>query len=290
MLDRCPLCQSGDLSLYLNKDGFNVMRCSNCGHLFVANIPQDLSPFYSSGYFNGDLELDGYMDYEADKKACLHTFEEYLNLLNLHSKSEQKKMFEIGCATGVFLDMARTAGWEVSGVDISDYAVSKAKEKGLSVYSGVVSDLPLESLSDIYDAVAMFDVIEHLPDPKIELDFANKILKSGGVLVFASPNSSSLWAKVMGKKWHAFVPPQHLHFFSKDNVMKVADQTGFEVVSIVNLGKKFTIPYIFRMLHTWQGLNLWSRLADYSAKKKIFNQIKIPINLHDTMVVVARKK
>ncbi len=290
MLDKCPLCQSDRLSLYLSKDGFDVMRCADCRHLFVANIPQDLSPFYASGYFNGDLELDGYMDYESDKKACLHTFEEYLKLLNAHAKSGQKRLFEIGCATGVFLDLAKSDGWEVSGVDISDYAVSKAKVKGLDVYSGVVSDLSLDSLPDGYDAVAMFDVIEHLPAPKTELDFANKILKSGGVLVFASPDSSSLWAKVMGKKWHAFVPPQHLHFFSRDNVIKVADQMGFEVIEIINLGKKFTIPYIFRMLHTWQGLNLWSSLADYTSGKRIFNRIKVPINLHDTMVVVARKK
>lgn len=289
-MSKCFLCHNDSAAKYFTKDGFDILKCADCGHLFVGNIPADLSLYYSKGYFHGDLELDGYMDYEADKKACLHTFEEYLELIKKYSSRDAKTLFEIGCATGVFLDLARAGGWDASGIDISEYAASRAKEKGLEAYSGLVSALPLDELTDKFDAVAMFDVLEHLPDPNVELSFAARILKSGGILVFASPISSSLWARIMGKRWHAYVPPQHLHFFSKKNAIGIAEAHGFEVVEIINLGKKFTLPYIFRMLNTWQGLKLWSQLADFSQKNSWLKKIAVGINLHDTAVIIARKK
>ena len=287
---KCCVCGSGAAEKYFSKDGFDIMKCAGCGHLFVGNAPADLSPFYAEGYFNGDLELDGYMDYEADKQACSHTFRSYLDLINKHAAAGSKKLFEIGCATGVFLDLARASGWDASGIDISGYAAEKAKEKNLEAYSGLVSDLPREEFTGKFDALAMFDVLEHLSDPNLELDFASRSLKPGGILIFASPISSSFWARVMGKKWHAYVPPQHLHFFSKTNAIRIAEAHGFEAIEIINLGKKFTLPYIFRMLNTWQGLRIWSVLADCSLKSKWLKKITIGINLHDTAVIIARKK
>ena len=290
MPEKCCVCRSNSFEKYFTKDNFDIVRCKECGHLFVGNIPADLSPYYTEGYFNGDLELDGYMDYEADKQACSRTFQSYLDLANKHAIGDSKKLFEIGCATGVFMAMARSAGWEVVGIDISDYAASKAREKDLEAYSGSIADLTAADFAGKFDAIVMFDVLEHLSDPNLELDFAFQALKPGGILIFASPLSSSLWARIMGKKWHAYVPPQHLHFFSKKNAIRIAENHNFEVVACVNLGKKFTVPYILRMLNTWQGLKIWQKLADYSMKTSWLRKMTIGINLRDTAVIIARKK
>lgn len=281
----CINCQT-TMEPYFVKKIWQIVRCSSCKLMAVENVPADLSPYYSEGYFTGDVTLDGYINYDLDKEVTKKT---YLNYLDALSKFIDKQtgisMFEVGCATGFFMDLARQKGWQTEGIDISEYAVKKAQEKGLNATVGLPEFYQTEKK---FDVVVMQDLIEHVKDPVDIVNRAKNLLADNGLLLITTPDAGSLWARVWKKKWHAFVPPQHLFYFSIKNLSSILKQNGFQVIHVAHDGKWFAIPYIIRLLYSWTGFNIFSKLAEWSAKNFLKN-FAIPINVHDTLVLVARK-
>ena len=271
---------------YFVKKTFRIVRCQSCKLMAVENVPADLSPYYSEGYFTGDVTLDGYIDYDLDKEVTKKTYVSYLDVLDKYiDKQAGISMFEVGCATGFFMDLARQKGWQTEGIDISEYAVKKAREKGL-----VATVAVLESYQSIkkFDVVAMQDLIEHVKDPVDVIGRAGNLLTENGLLLITTPDAGSLWARVWKKNWHAFVPPQHLFYFSAKNLTSILEKNGFQVIYVAHHGKWFAVPYILRLLYSWTGLNFFSKLAEWSSKSFLRN-FAIPINVRDTLVLVARK-
>lgn len=273
-------------SLYFEKKSFIINQCKQCGLLAVENAPDDLSKFYSKGYFTGDPSLDGYMDYESDKSASRKTYVKFLEKIGSFVKKEKINLFEIGCATGFFLKLAKSKGWMVSGIDISEYAAGEARKNGLDVQAGLVENYTAREKADV---VVMLDLLEHVRDPGMLLKKVNALLDVNGILALTTPDSGSLWARFWGKKWHAFVPPQHLFYFSSVNLKSLLEKNGFEVVSLEHHGKWFTVPYIIRLLYSWTGLKLFANLAE-KCSVSFLRSVAIPINLGDTIYLVAVKK
>jgi 2-polyprenyl-3-methyl-5-hydroxy-6-metoxy-1,4-benzoquinol methylase len=272
---------------YFQKKGFNIARCGQCGLMAVENVPADLSPFYSEGYFTGDVTLDGYMDYEKDKEVTKKTYLTYLDKLNHYlDKKMGMTMFEVGCATGFFMQLAQERGWETEGIDISAYAIAQAEKKGL-----VAAATTLESYQTAkkFDCVIMEDVIEHVKDPVDTIKRVAGLLNERGLFALTTPDAGSLWARVWGKHWHAFVPPQHLFYFSYKNIVSVLEKNGFKVEYLAHHGKWFTIPYIIRLFYSWTGLEFFSTLAEWSARSFLKN-IAVPLNVRDTIFLIARKQ
>ena len=271
---------------YFLKKTWQIVRCPSCKLMAVENVPADLSPYYSEGYFTGDVTLDGYIDYDLDKEVTKKTYLDYLDVIGKYvGKESQISMFEVGCATGFFMDLARQRGWETEGIDISEYAIKKALAKGLVATAAV-----LESYQSAkkFDVVVMHDLIEHVKDPVDVINRSKSLLAENGLLLFTTPDAGSLWARIWNKHWHAFVPPQHLFYFSAKNLGSILEKNGFKVIHTAHHGKWFAIPYIIRLLYSWTGLSIFSKLAEWSSKSFLKN-IAIPINVRDTLVLVAKK-
>ncbi len=281
----CINCQT-KMDPYFLKKTWQIVRCPSCQLMAVENMPEDLSPYYSEGYFTGDVTLDGYIDYDLDKEVTKKTYLDYLDVIGKYvQKQGQISMFEVGCATGFFMDLARQRGWQTEGIDISEYAVKKAQEKGLAA---IATTLESYHGAKKFDVVVMQDLIEHVKDPVDVINRAKNLLAENGLLLFTTPDAGSLWARVWNKKWHAFVPPQHLFYFSAKNLGSILEKNGFQVIQADHHGKWFAIPYIIRLLYSWTGLKFFSQLAEWSSKSFLKN-IAIPINVRDTLMLVARK-
>lgn len=281
----CPICGSDKTSFYCKKNNHSLHICGACQSGFIWPLPEATEEIYKENYFKKGKEKKefGYSDYDTDKEPMKIIFEDYLK--EAEKLTSGRKIFDIGAATGYFLDLAKKRGWETFGSDISKYAAEIAGQRGHKVIYG---DLVNAKIDEQYDVVTLWDVLEHLKDPGKYLKIANKILADSGILFINTVNIQSTWAKLLGKRWHLIVPPEHLFYFSPQSLKLLLEKAGFEILSMNSQGKKFTLAYIFKTLYSWQGLGIWNGLSNFF-DKKFLNKFYIPVKLGDNILIVAKK-
>lgn len=280
----CALCSTPSC-FFGSKWGFRLYRCPRCRFLFVYPTPFDTTSVYNEGYFTGGDRGVGYADYDRDKVPMSQSFERYCALIErLHP--QKGRLFDVGAATGFFLDIARSRGWDVAGVEVSSYAASVARQKGHDVQTGTFSSAMIPPAS--LDVITMLDVLEHFTHPLRELATAHRLLKSDGLLVVNTPDASSFFARIFGIHWHLIVPPEHLYYFSPDTLSRYLQQLGFRVVYSGGIWKSFTFHYVFHTLHRSQGFWIWRMLARFFSKR-IFRSIAAPVPPLDSFFLIAQK-
>ena len=138
-----------------------------------------------------------------------------------------------------------------------------------------------------FDIVTLWDVLEHLRDPVLDLEKVYRILKPKGFIIFSTGDISSFWAKLSGKKWQLMTPPQHLFFFSKKSVLKLIPKIGFEIAEIVYFGKNIPLYFLlFKAEETYGSIfNTFRNLL----KKTKMDTKSVHINLRDILTCIAKK-
>ena len=139
---------------------------------------------------------DKYLEEEEGRRASARYILKYLN----KRKDGKGTLLDIGCAAGFLLDEARKDGWDVYGVELSEWAVKHAREKmGLkNVCQGTLTEAQFPA--NFFDVVVMTDVIEHLIDPKTTLDGIRLLLKPNGMMCCNTPDVNSLMSRILGAK------------------------------------------------------------------------------------------
>lgn len=137
------------------------------------------------------------------------------------------RLLELGAGDGYFLNMARTAGWQVEGLELAQPRVQRAKEWfGLALHCCELSAAPFAPES--FDAIGMMQLLEHLHDPRGALQGARRLLRSGGLLLLSSPNVLAYGRK--RREVGSWQIPQHLFFFSPRTLVDAVQRAGFAVV------------------------------------------------------------
>lgn len=223
-----------------------VVVCRNCGLGQLDPIPtaDELDRLYSSAdYFEGS-DRSGYADYAEQRKVFAMTFRAKLQLLLRHGPVAD--LLEIGCGPGFFLEVAREAGVaRAVGVDRNPWAIEIARRAGLDARVGSIEQFD-ESAS--FDAVAMLDVIEHIPDPAPFLAAVRRRLRPGGRLLIMTPNLCSTLARFSGRRWVSFKIPEHVLYFTPGSLARVLAQSGFRVLHVRGTGQYVTVAFFLDRL------------------------------------------
>lgn len=281
----CKLC-GGESAWTFQKRGFSVFKCKACGFLFVHPVPADgAADIYSKEYFRGAKLGFGYMNYEEDKMAMQPFFNRVLDYLEKFSP-RRGLLLDVGAATGFFLRLARERGWKVTGVEVSEYAAKMAQRSGLDVHWGVLETAGFHDAS--FDAITLLDVLEHVADPGKVLSECWRVLRPGGIILINTPDTASSWAKLFGRRWHAFVPPEHLSYFNQKNLSRLMERHSFHIVATGKIAKRFTPAYIFSMLARWQKISWWAWLAR-KLDGRVLNAVAVPLDIRDNFFVIALK-
>jgi SAM-dependent methyltransferase len=143
----------------------------------------------------------------------------------------------VGCGAGYFLDAARTAGWQVAGVELSEAAATAARsELGLDVFTGALSDAGFPA--GAFDLITMFEVLEHMRDPGAALNEACRLLRPGGLLAVEVPNDMDAYRAALARadqRWWV-IPPVHLYYFNASSLSRWLLMSGFEPVHLSSEG------------------------------------------------------
>ena len=221
---RCVICDSPSNSpLYAD---INVVKCK-CDHVYYTGDLDDkkIQDLYSEKYFLGEE----YVNYVDDKEIIQKNFQS--RLCNVLEYVKSGKLLEIGSAYGFFLDLAKYK-FETLGFEISPEAVDYAKNQlGLNVKNEDFLNYPLEKL-DSFDAVCLYDCIEHLLHPENFIEKIAKVTKKGGHIFVTTGDIDTLVPKLRGKKWRLMHPPTHIHYFSRKSLSALLEKNGFRVLKV----------------------------------------------------------
>ena len=150
-----------------------------------------------------------------------------LKLINSFSSGE-KKLLDIGCGTGSFLQVAQKDIWIVSGIEPNEQARSIANQ---NTNNAVYNTEQLAKFKEqAFDVITLWHVLEHLPDLEKQISGFKRLLKPNGTLVIAVPNYKSYDAKHYKSFWAAYDVPRHLWHFSQTSISKLFQKENMKVV------------------------------------------------------------
>ena len=240
--DHEPVTQGPDLLLN-RQEIFYLVRCRQCGLIY--QNPQltleEISDHYPEKYkpYRLDIENETQITRRIDAQYGLSR---RCQQLSKHYPAKGT-LLDIGCATGLFINEMRQQGWQVQGVELSPYAAEYARQTfDLNVFTGTLeaAELPTHS----FDVVTMWDVLEHVIDPKATLREINRILKPGGMLALSLPNPGCIEARLFGSHWIGWDRPRHLHLFTTAVLQKYLLATGFTQIKVESLGGRLGLTLL----------------------------------------------
>ena len=135
------------------------------------------------------------------------------------------RLLEVGCGAGDTLKILQDFGWSAEGVDFDPQVVAAAREKGLQVRQGTLTEQNYPD--EHFDAIAMSHLLEHVHDPLALLGKCRRLLKRGGCLVAVTPNVASLGHRFYGSAWRSLDLPRHLHLFTLRAAVTLVERAGF---------------------------------------------------------------
>ena len=160
-------------------------------------------------------------------------------LARRYARAGARKLLDVGCAHGWFLETARQ-DFDVLGIE-PDVAVGQATAaRGLPVRQGYFPDAL--RADETFDVIVFNDVIEHIPDIQSALTACHARLNAGGLLILNLPNGAGFfyrlsklfvrtgWAGPFDRMWQKGMPSPHVHYFRPGNLAKLVQPLGFEQV------------------------------------------------------------
>jgi len=275
----CLACgRSTDHSFLWEKSGSRVFRCTECGLGSAGKGSFDPKTYYTANFFNGNTE-GGYPDYVSSENVLRAEFRAVVD--RAWQMVPSGTLIEVGAAYGFFLLEAK-AHYQVHGVEIADEAAKFARARGLDVRTGSLTRQLLEEIGPI-DVAVMLDVIEHLEHPKSTLALCSEFLRPGGIVILTTPDFASALARITGKGWRNMTPPQHLWYFTRDSITRVAAAAGLEVYQISHPWKRVPMSLIVQLISRYIGVQLPRSVLSPLSK------VGLPVNLFDAMRIVLRK-
>jgi SAM-dependent methyltransferase len=273
----CPACGKPTLHRRLYaKNNCAILQCAECGLGRAQHGGFDPDAYYTADYFSGG-HPDGYADYRSAEAVLRREFSHSVKFIRNHKAGG--RLLELGCAYGFLLEEAKPF-YEVAGIEIAEEAAAACRARGLRVLSGVADEGKLAKLG-MMDVIVLFDVIEHLPDPRETLALCARHLNPDGIMVITTGDFASLYARLAGTHWRLMTPPQHLWYFTPASLRRLAGALGLQLAACDHPWKLVPLSLIVFQLRRMMGLA--------PARTAATSRIGIPVNLFDAMRCVLRK-
>lgn len=214
-----------------------LVECLDCGMIFE-------SPRYDA-----QTIVKGYMasqegEHDSQYPMRVYSFYRTLKKQAMYLPDPGAKVLDIGTAGGAFLDAAKQYGYDAYGMEPSADLVARGIARGLQIEQGTIESHSFAQGS--FDMVCLWDVIEHLPDPKLALVEIRKLLKPDGILLINFPDIGTWQAKLAGKRFW-WILSVHLHHFTRKSIRDICSRTGFEAFHFQRYWQTLEFGYLERM-------------------------------------------
>jgi len=232
----CPLCK--DVDHVIVDSAASVVECRGCGHRYVN--PRPTQGEIARGYGLPTSYQDWMSEAGPRRRLWTRRFRRVLG------GARPGALLDVGAGIGTFLAIARDAGWSVTGTEVSRAGIALARSQyGLDICLGAIEQAPVEGP---FDAVTLWHVLEHLPNPDSTLKHVHRLLRDDGILVLALPNDgaaawfptamTNLGRRLLGRsavsRYQRLRPgvESHIQHFDEKSIQRALVGAGFHVESI----------------------------------------------------------
>jgi len=236
----CRVCGGRNLVHRFRVRSQDLWKCRDCGFQQVGVLPsaEIFAAIYSESYFTN-------AKYKGDLTALAKENKRRLTLLRDWIQPGAN-VLDAGCSTGDFIAHAKDE-YKMYGIDYSEFAVSIARQRnpeiGSRIQSGGLEDATWSQRP--FDAICLWDVVEHIWNPTPVLSEMLQNVNSGGIIAISTPAIDSAMARVLGPYWPFMTPPEHLSFFSRKAFETCVRSLGnCDIVHFSRKGKWANLAFI----------------------------------------------
>lgn len=212
--------KSKDYNRRVSKVVFNHYKCPKCELIFIDPIPENLGDYYPQSYYIVPDTVDALkagFDHESYK----------IEIIQRYIKAG--RLLEIGPSLGCFTYLAKLSGFHAEAIEM-DELCSKFLNEVAHIPTVNTADT-CEALKSLppYDVIALWHVIEHLPNPWETLDAIAQSLLPGGIVVIAAPNPYAFQFKIMGRYWPHVDAPRHVMLIPPRLIQEKLESMGMKL-------------------------------------------------------------
>jgi SAM-dependent methyltransferase len=286
----CPVCREATTQIYLDQEDLaldpsiigssrkpaspgRILRCRSCRFAFrqLRSSPEQLRELYR--------QMDPTL-YESEVRGRKRTAKSHLRIVERHLRPG--RLLDVGCASGLFLLQAQEAGWNVTGIEPNNSLCQDARANLEGAGDVQCATLEMADLQSGFDAVTLWDVLEHVPDPPGFLQYCRALLRPGGYLFLNVPDLDSRQARILGPRWPLFLP-EHLNYFNRASLSSCAERAALRPVQFGRRRAWFSVSYVAYRVgqHDIPG----SRLLRQIVGGRLGTTL-IPVSLGETFAVL----
>jgi 2-polyprenyl-3-methyl-5-hydroxy-6-metoxy-1,4-benzoquinol methylase len=214
----CNLCGSNDFEelyrlqdcrLFVDDIEWPVVRCRSCGLDYLNPRPtaKTIWRYYPAHYYEGRQERELTARYQLQARQ--------LDAL------APGALLDIGCANGDWIQLMAARGWQVAGLEPSP---NSQNPHGLDIRKGLLPE-GATWREGTFDVVTAWAVVEHLHDPRVAFETAQRMLRPGGRFIALVPNGRSIASRLAYRE----DVPRHLYMFSESTLARYAEQSGLQL-------------------------------------------------------------
>jgi len=289
----CPVCEATSAEIYLDEPDEEdlpldssaigssrqhispgrILRCGVCrfGFRQMRSSPEQLSELYR--------RMDAKV-YESELVGRNRTARRHVQIVHRHVRSG--RLLDVGCASGLFLSHALQYGWNVTGIEPNERLCEEARRSLNGKGEVQCATLETVHLEGSFDAIALWDVLEHVPNPQGFLRACRQLLQPNGYLFLNVPDLDSWEARALGGRWPLLLP-EHLNYFNRESLELCAQRARLTPVQFGRRRAWFSLGYVaYRVAqHGIPGSNLLRRTAESALRR-----VLVPVSLGETFAVM----
>lgn len=223
----CPVCSSDKSETIFSKEGGTYVICSKCRMVYINPVFTDAA---LTDYYQNNHAVQSEI-VENDQDFYVSLYSKGLDSIEKNIKN-RSAILDIGCSSGVFLDLALKRGWKTNGVELNEKEAEYASKKQHTIHNKLLQDVVFDVK---FDAITMWDVFEHIKDGAYYLNYMKNLLSDGGVIFLQVPSSDSLAAKMLREKCNMFDGLEHVNLYGVKSLELLCERCGLKILGLTTV-------------------------------------------------------
>ncbi len=247
----CVAC-GGQLKFWFKRGKYTYLLCQQCRSCVTSPIPPEKVII---NYYRHKFRQGNYLLLRKYAEQYLVVYQQFVDVIvrryrEARENLKGKKVLDVGCFTGEFLELMQQKGAIVYGTELQKEALKIAQTKFPNkIFQADIATKRFPKYK--FEIVTLLGLIEHVTDPKELLGSSYKLMKKGALLVIQTPDNGSWLARCLGRWWPPLAPIEHIHVFSELGIKLMLSSHGFTDIKVKKHVKRLPVAYVYSQFSTF---------------------------------------